>query len=120
MDPQGVFCHNSECLDRGQVGGGNIGIHSKVEHRYKCYSCGKTFAQTKGTALYRLHKGVDVFLLVVTLLMHGCPPRAIVAAFGLDERTVSAWLRKAGTHCQQVHEHTVRQVELGCVQAQRN
>ena len=26
---------------------------------------------------------------VVTLLAHGCPPQAIVAAFGWDERTVA-------------------------------
>jgi len=28
--------------------------------------------------------------LVLTLLLHGCPIPAIVAAFGLDERTVRA------------------------------
>jgi hypothetical protein len=28
---------------------------------------------------------------VVTLLAHGCPVQAIVAAFGFDERTVADW-----------------------------
>jgi len=48
-----------------------------------------------------------------------CPVQAIVAAFGLDERTVAAWQRRAGAHCQQVHAHLVQagQVELGHVQA---
>jgi hypothetical protein len=42
----------------------------------------------------------------VTLLAHGCPPQAIVAAFGVDERTVAAWQERAGQHCQAVHrEH---------------
>ena len=32
--------------------------------------------------------------LVLTLLSHGCPPPAMVAAFGLDDRTVAAWLAR--------------------------
>jgi transposase-like protein len=56
---------------------------------------------------------------VVTLLCHGCPLQAIVAAFGLDERTVAAWRDRAGRHGQRFHEHHVLdgQVELGHVQA---
>ena len=57
--------------------------------------------------------------LVLTLLCHGCPLQAIVAAFGFDERTVAQWPARAGEHCQDVHRHLVRQgrVELGQVQA---
>jgi hypothetical protein len=66
-----------------------------------------------------LKKATDLFVVVVTLLAHGCPAQAIVAAFGLDERTVKAWLRRAGLHCQQVHEHFMEQttLEVGQVQA---
>jgi transposase-like protein len=58
-------------------------------------------------------------VLVLTLLSHGCPTQAIVAAFGLDERTVAHWLAQAGRHCQRVHEHLVEQgqVDLRHVQA---
>jgi hypothetical protein len=58
-------------------------------------------------------------VLVVTLLAHGCPIQAIVAACGLDERTVTAWLRRTAEQCQQVHEHLIgeRQFDLGHVQA---
>ena len=34
---------------------------------------------------------------VVTLLAHGCPVQAIVAAFGFDERTVADWWARVGT-----------------------
>jgi transposase-like protein len=49
----------------------------------------------------------------------GCPVQAIVAAFGLDERTVAAWQARAGQHCQAIHEHVVAQgqVDLQHVQA---
>lgn len=51
-------------------------------------------------------------MLVLTLLSHGCPTQAIVAAFGLDERTVARWFSEAGRHCQRVHEHLVEQGQL--------
>jgi hypothetical protein len=49
---------------------------------------------------------------VLTLLAHGCPVQAIVVAFGFDERTVAAWLQRAGDHCRRVHEATVQQGSL--------
>ena len=118
MDPQTVFCHNSACPASGQVGKGNISVHSQKERRYICKVCGKTFAETKGTVFYRLRTGKDVVVLVVTLLAYGCPLQAICIAFGLDERTVLDWQTRAGQHCQGVHEHLVEQPrDLGQVQA---
>lgn len=113
------FCHNPDCTARGQVGQGNISVHYRPEQRYRCKTCGVTFAATKGTPFFRLHKAKDLFTLVITLLTHGCPLQAIVAAFGMDERTVSAWGERAGVHCQKVHEAVVQQgqVDLGHVQA---
>ena len=45
--------------------------------------------------------------MVLTLLAYGSPIQAIVAAFGLDERTVSRWQKEAGSQCRRVHEHLV-------------
>lgn len=94
-------------------------MFSKKERRYQCRICDQTFVATKGTPLYRLHKALDLFVVVLTLLCHGCPPQAIVAAFGLDERTIADWQVRAGQHCQRVHEHIVQQgqVDLQHVQA---
>jgi len=118
VDPQTVFCPNSACPASGHVGKGNIGVHSRKERRYRCRVCGKTFAETKGTVFYRLRTAKGVVVIVVTLLAHGCPLQAIVAAFGLDERTVQHWQARSGEHCQRVHEHLVeRPRDLGQVQA---
>ncbi len=97
MDPSTVFCPTKDCRDKGRQGRGNIGIHRQKKQRYRCMTCGKTFAATRGTALYRLHHPAGLMVLVVTLLCHGCPVPAIVAAFGLNERTVAAWLHRAVT-----------------------
>ena len=57
-------------------------------------------------------------MIVVTLLAHGCPVQAIVAAFGLDERTVANWWARSGRQGQAVHEYLVeRPRDLGQVQA---
>src|ERR687898_66185 len=110
MNPQTQFCHNLQCPARGQVGQGNIRVHSQIEQRYRCTRCGQTFAATKGTPFYRLRTAADWVTTVLTLLCHGCPLQAIVAAFGLDARTVATWLRRAGQHCQQVHQSVGRRV----------
>ncbi len=119
MDPSTAVCPNPDCPERGQRGHGNIGVHSQKEHRYICATCHRTFAATKGTMLYRVHSPVELVMIVVTLLVHGCPVQAIVAAFGLDERTVADWRQRAGAPCQRVHAHVVQagQVDLGHVQA---
>src|SRR5512135_343670 len=119
MDPQDQFCHNPDCPARGQRGLGNLRVHSRKERRYRCTACDRTFAATHDTPLYRLKKPTELVIIVLTLLCHGCPLQAIVAAYGIDERTVAAWRDRAGRHGQQFHEHHVLSgpVELGHVPA---
>lgn len=118
MNPQVQFCPNVRCHASGRVGGRNIVIHSRKQRRYKCTCCGRTFSETHGTSVYRLKKPAELFVLVVTLLAHGCPVQAIVAAFGLDERTVCDWLHKAGDHAQRVHEQMMGCQKLDLEQVQ--
>jgi transposase-like protein/IS1 family transposase len=118
MDPTTVFCPNKNCPARGQTGQGNIGIHSRKEQRCICHVCHKTFSATTGTAFYRLRTSAETVVIVVTLLAHGCPVQAIVAAFRFDERTVADWWARAGRQGQAVHEYLVEQPrDLGQVQA---
>jgi len=119
MNPQELFCPEIECPARGQVGKGNIHVHSLKDKRCICDVCGKTFATTSGTIFYRLRTNPVTVMLVLTLLAYGCPMQAIVKAFLLDERTVRDWQQRAGSHCQQVHAHLVEnsQHDLEQVQA---
>jgi transposase-like protein len=52
MDPQTQFCHNPDCPARGLVGQGHIRIHCRKQRRYRCTTCNKTFAATRGTPFY--------------------------------------------------------------------
>jgi transposase-like protein len=118
MDPTTVFCPNWHCPARGQIGQGNIGIHSQKEQRCICHACHKTFSARKGTVFYRLRTSAETVVIVVTLLAHGCPVQAIVAAFGFDERTVADWWARSGRQGQAVQAYLVeRPRDLGQVQA---
>lgn len=119
MNPQELFCPNIECVAKGQRGQGNIRVHSQADKRCICMECGSTFSFTKGTIFYRLRTESEIVIQVITLLSHGCPVPAIVAAFGYDERTINGWHQRAGEHCQAVHEEVVekQKLDLGQVQA---
>lgn len=119
MNPQELFCPNMDCAARGQVGKGNIHTHSLKDKRCICDVCEQTFTTTRGTIFYRLRSDPQLVMWVIVLLAYGCPIQAIVKAFRLDERTVCDWHRRAGRHCQQVHEHLVEssQHDLEQVQA---
>src|SRR5436853_5704643 len=118
MDPTTQFGPNVNGPARGHIGKGNIGIHSRKEQRFICHACDKTFSATKGTVFYRLRTSAETVVIVVTLLAHGCPVQAIVAAFGLDERTIAGWWARSGRQGQAVHAYLVEQPrDLGHVQA---
>ena len=119
MNPQEIFCPMIACPARGQTGKGNIHIHSLQDKRCICDVCGQTFTTTKGTIFYRLRTNPQIVMCVLVLLAYGCPIQAMVKAFLLDERTVRDWHKRAGQHCQQVHEHLVesKQHDLEQVQA---
>jgi transposase-like protein len=119
MSPQLLFCLNLDCPSRGRIDADNIRVHNSLEGRFRCHTCGRTFASTKGTIFYRLKTDPKIVILVLTLLAYGCPLQAIVRAFEFDERTVTNWQKKAGEHCKQTHRHLVEQQarDLGQVQA---
>jgi len=64
-------------------------------------------AATTNTPFYRLHHPLAVQTHVLNWLVHGCPIPAIVAALGLDERTVRAWLGRGGAHAALLHDQEV-------------
>lgn len=79
---------------------------------------GRPLRLQKGTIFYRLKHEAQLVIIVLTLLAYGCPRQAIVAAYGLDERTVKSWGQRAGEHCQQVHDQTVGHSQLDLPQVQ--
>jgi hypothetical protein len=93
-------------------------VPGRDEQRYRCTTCGHTFAATRDTPYFRRRHARALVTVVVTLLCHGCSLRAIVAAFGLDERRVATWWKRAGQHCERLYIHLLQtgRVDLEHVQ----
>ncbi len=56
-----------------------------------------------------LRTPAEVVMRVIIVLSYGCPIQAIVHAYEVDERTVAGWQKRAGKHCQQMHQAMVEQ-----------
>jgi transposase-like protein len=118
MNPQEIWCPNLDCPARGQVGRGNIGVHSQTERRYRCQVCRKTFGARTGTIFHRRRTDEATITQVITLVSWGCPIVAIEPAFGLQAQTVREWAEAAGQHAEAVHhDQVVQPRDLGHVQA---
>jgi transposase-like protein len=119
MNPHPLFCPNPDCPSRGVQNAGNIRVHCSLRQRWRCRTCKKTFSERQGTPFFGLKTDPVTVVLILTLLTHGCPLQAIVAACGFDERTVASWQDKAGKHCEQVHATlvTATPMDLQYVQA---
>src|SRR5712692_5619951 len=118
MDPSKQFCPNSTCRARGKIGEGNIRMHSYHPQRYRCWTCKKTFSARRGTMMEGVRTDEETVTTVVTLVAYGCPTQAIVHAYGLDERTVADWQKRAGKQCQRVHRAIVEQGKVARFQVQ--
>lgn len=107
LNPVGIVCPKTDCGASER-----IGVHSHKERRYICHTCGKTFAETTHSALYRLKYAPQLVALVLCLIAYGCPLVAIEKAFALDIRTVRAWQMRAGTQGEQLQSHVLEEGDL--------
>jgi len=107
MDPTQGCCPTAACPASGPGGNGNITGHRRQEARSRCTGCEQTFRARRGTLVSCQQTPVDSIVLVVTLLAHGWPVRALVAAVGVTAETVRPWAAAAGVHGAQVHRHLV-------------
>src|SRR5437764_12187827 len=91
MDPSNQFCPNETCRARGQIGAGNIRIHSYHPQRYRCGTCKKTFSARRGTMMGGLRTDEETGKQEVNLLAYGCPTQGVVKACGLEDSSVRPW-----------------------------
>ena len=112
MHPQTPCGHTQDGPASGQVGQGNMRVQSRAAQRDPCPTCGQRCAAPTGTPCYRVRTAADVVPGVLTRRSQGCPIQAIVAACGLDERPVAAWLTRAGPPGQPVQPPVVQPGQL--------
>lgn len=104
----------------GRVGAGNVWRHgtygSRGRRRYACKVCGKTWSETRGTALYNLRTDMNTILRALAMLVERGSIRGTARAMGVKEDTVSRWLERASKHSEEVSRHLMGNLNLTQVQ----
>jgi len=109
MDPTTVFCPNRHCHAGGQVGmGKSVAIRARSSAASATSVISPAAPATVPSSIGCAPRQRP-WSSWVTLLAHGCPLQAIVAALGFDERTIADWGARSGRQGQAVHEYLVEQ-----------
>ena len=109
MNPQTPCGHHPPCPARGQGGQRHLRVPSPAEPRDRWTTCGQTFAAPKDPPCSRGRPAAEVVTRGLTRRRHGCPPQAIVAACGVEERPGAAGLTRAGPHGERGPQPVVQQ-----------
>ncbi len=115
----GTFCPKEGCHRYAKVDEANIikfGKSKQGVQRYRCMSCGTTFAATRGTLFYRKHAPVKDILETLALLGEGVRISSLSRAKGFKEDTILRWLREAAQHAQAVEDVLLVDYELSKAQ----
>ncbi|MCA1837562.1 MAG: hypothetical protein LC674_01920 [Actinobacteria bacterium] len=103
----GTFCPKKGCQHYAKVGAGNIikfGRSKQGVQRYRCKSCGSTFAATRGTLFYRKRTPVKDILETLALLAEGVRISSLSRAKGFKADTILSWLREAAQHSEALED----------------
>jgi transposase-like protein len=87
-------------VDQGNVI--KFGHTNKGTQRYRCNTCGQTHVETKGTVFYGRHHSQETILECLAWLAERNSLAALHRVKGIKEETVSAWLREAAKHVEQI------------------
>lgn len=107
----GDFCPNEACPDYGKLqctpGQENLKKAGKTEkgrQRYQCKTCGQTFAETRGTLLYRRRTPEDEIIETLALVAEGVRISSLARSKHHKEDTILDWIREAARHTQAIEE----------------
>src|SRR5712691_10621456 len=100
-------CQGSRCIRNGS---------SRGRRRFACRDCGRTFAATVGTPLFRLHTPLPEIVRAILIVLRRGSLRAAEEQTGHNYETIAAWIRRIGEHAEAVTEVLVRDLELSEVE----
>jgi transposase-like protein len=100
-------CEGSHCIRNGS---------SRGHRRFACRDCGRTFAATAGTPLFRLHTPLPEIVRAIQIVLRRGSLRAAEEQTGHNYETIARWIRRIGTHAAAVTEVLVRDLVLSEVE----
>jgi transposase-like protein len=100
-------CSGTHCIRDGS---------SRGHRRFACRDCGRTFAATVGTPLFRLHTPLPEIVRAILIVLRRGSLRAAEEQTGHNYETIAVWIRRLGHHAEAVTEILVHDLELSQVE----
>lgn len=120
VDVSAYACPHEECKAHGAKGAASLRLHGKPRKdgrfRLRCTACGKTFSNTRGTALYYSKKSPQGAARIAQALVDGGGIRSVARVCRVNRKTVSRLLRKAGHHAVRLSRERMRDLRLSELQ----
>ena len=113
MDDLSRFCClNSDCLEYGKRGAGNLTVTSrygaqKERRMLRCRACKDRFSERKGTPYFDSRLPPETFRSVLDHIAEGCGVRQTGRLCKVDRGTVGRLSRIAGAHARDLHDEKV-------------
>lgn len=105
-------CRNSECINYGKRGFGNMkfqgeGGKSKKIRMIFCRTCKKYHSERTGTVLEQSRLSKEKIISLLKHIAEGCGVRGTSRLLGVSTGTVLRYTRIAGDHAQKLHDELV-------------
>jgi transposase-like protein len=113
MDDLSRFCClNSDCLEHGKRGAGNLTVTSryglsKERRMLRCRVCKARFSERKGTPHFDSRLAPEKVDSVLDHIREGCGVRQTGRLCEVDRGTVGRLSRLAGVHARDIHDDIV-------------
>jgi LacI family transcriptional regulator len=113
MDDLSQFCClNSDCLDHGKRGAGNLTVTGhygpkKARRMFRCCTCKARFSERKGTPLFDARLPPEKVESVLEHVAEGCGVRQTGRLCRVAPNTVARYSRIAGEHARAAHDDLV-------------
>lgn len=95
---QHQYCDTAGCCYYGQVGAGNLGVHSFAKARVYCKGCKSKFSVRKGTMFFGLRTDINKIARVLGLLASGMGVNAVCRENDVTADSLRDWIVLAATH----------------------
>jgi transposase-like protein len=118
-----IACPNPKCRKHDKKGLGNVVSNGTYRTRstgkarlFLCWTYGKAFSSRSGTPFFNLRSPRKKVLMGIRLLAEGLGLRGTSRVLEVKVDTIRRWLATAASHCEQVSDILVRDLNLSQVQ----
>lgn len=120
LDLSQFWCWNKDCPDYGERDKGNIMLKERYGKNnralLKCKTCKSCFSETRGTIFFGLGTPDEEILRTLAMIPEKGSIRGTARATGHDKDSICRWLDIAGSHCKEVTDYYIQDLDLAQVQ----